>query len=158
MTLAIRPAVPEDRRFLVDAWARSFQFAHSAGMIAVENWFAVMIPEIERVLDRPDAQTFVAFEPSDDTRLADIYGFIVFDPVTTPPTVFYVYVKEPYRRSGIARRLFTAAAVDPEKPFVYSCTTPIVSRLYHARKIPMARWNPLVARFAKDDPRRPRSH
>lgn len=160
MTVEFRPMVSEERTFVVDAWVRSYQFAHAAGMIAMERWFSIMIPEVERVLARPDARTVVAFETDvdvDERYRAELYGFITVDTEPATPVVFYVYVKEPYRKSGIARRLFAAAGVDPARPFVYTCTTGVVSAIYHSRKIPLARWSPLVARFAKDDPRRPRS-
>ena len=163
MTIAYRPAdlsqAPEnaERRFIVDAWCRSYQFAHAAGMIAVEDWFAVMIPQVDKLLARPDVRTIVAHAPDDVDRIADLYGFITVDTAARPPIVFYVFVKEPYRRNGVARGLFGAAGVDPKLPFVYACTTGIVSKIVYSRKIPLAKWDPLVARFGKHDTRPRRS-
>lgn len=156
MTVAYRDAGDEDRRFVIDAWASSFQFAHTAGMIGVGTWFRVMIPEIERVLDRAGTRTLVAYETSETGRLADLYGFLAADTTPATPVVFYAYVKEPYRRRGLARGLFEAAGIDPLRPFAYTCTTGVVSKIYGARKIPLARWEPLIARFPPEDQRRPR--
>lgn len=156
MTVAFRPASLADRHFIVDAWVRSFQFAHTAGMISVEDWFPVMIPQVERILDRTDTLTIVAYEPEEESRLADVQGFVSVDRSGTVPVVFYAFVKEPYRKAGYARGLFGAVDIDPTKPFIYTCTTGVVSRIYHDRKIPLAKWDPLVARFPKNDNRRPR--
>src|SRR5262245_50434873 len=162
MTFAFRAADlehREERHFIVDSWVRSFQFAHAAGVIAVEKWFEVMIPEVERLLTRPGSRTIVAYRTGQKDRLADLQGFITVDtddPEWGQPIVHYVFVKEPYRGAGLARGLFAAASVDPQKPFLYTATTGAVSKIYQSRKIPFARWDPLIARFAKEDPRRPR--
>lgn len=166
MTIAHRPIEAPDRRFVVDAWCRSFQHSDTAGMISPARWFGVMICEVERILGAPDVETIVAYEPRDTGRLADLYGFIVFDRSAPPPIVFYVYVKSVYRRAGIARGLFAAAGIDPSRLFLYACTNGIVSALVQERvvedeldldnvrvippKLPFAVWNPHLARFAID--------
>ena len=121
-------------------------------MIAMEDFYTVMWPQVEKVLDREDCRTFVAYE--DD----QLYGFIALDTNTAPlpPLVFYIYVKGPYRRwkpqPGIGRQLFAAAGIDPSRPFDYAYRTPEVSRL--AVKIPLARHQPMLARFPKGQGRR----
>jgi len=164
VTLAYRPAdlAPvqdnAELHFIVHSWVSSYQHAHAAGMIAVEDWFHVMIPQVDKLLRRPNVHTLVAYETDDPDRMADLYGFIAFDATSRPPIVFYVFVKEASRRFGVARGLFHAAGIDPKKPFVYACTTGIVSRIAYDRKIPLAKWDPLTARFGKHDnrPRRAR--
>jgi len=113
-------------------------------MIHTDDWATVMHAQIERILDRPDAQTVVAFESKDDSFL---YGWICGDTSEPTPSVFYAYVKEPYRRAGHARRLFAALGVRPEQRFVYACRTAIVPTL--SRSIPMARFNPEILRYPK---------
>jgi hypothetical protein len=146
-----------ERHFIVDSWVSSYRYSDTSGMIAPENWFRVMIPEVERVLDRPDAITIVAYEPGDTSRLSDIQGFITVDTTEQIPVVFYCFVKEAYRRSGYARGLFNAAGIDPARPFFYTCTTEIVSRIRRDNtRLQLARYAAPIARFRKDDPRRPR--
>lgn len=157
MTFSFRQMEPADRNFVVDAWVRSYQFANAAGVIAVDRWFQVMIPEVERIIDREGSRTIVAYKVGERDRLADLQGFITVDTEDSMPVVHYVFVKEAFRKAGRARGLFAAAGVDPAKPFVYTATTGAVSKIYQNRKIPFAKWTPLVARFAKTDPRRPRS-
>lgn len=156
MTVSFRPAdlsVREENNFIVDSWVRSFEHSHTAGMIAADRWFPVMIAEVERILARPDTRTIVAYKPGELDRLADLQGFITVDTECPTPVVFYVFVKETYRRWGYARGLFGAAGVNPTKPFVYTCATGTGQRIYHERKIPLAKWEPWVARFPKNDPR-----
>lgn len=151
--IAVRDARAGDESFVVSTWSASFKTSHSAGLIQSEDWATVMHEQIAKVLARAGARTLVAYERTDPSFL---YGFIAGDTTDARmPVVFYVYVKEPYREAGwengkrigdgYARQLFRALGVDPARPFVYVCKTPIVSRL--AGKIPMARWNPLVARY-----------
>lgn len=158
MTLAAyRPATAADRVFIVSAWSSSYKAANAAGMIASEDWSTIMHRQIEKLLALPSVRTLVAFERSDP---GFVYGFIVGDPdpqtrmVGTPPSpltapaVFYAYVKEPFRRVGIARGMFGALGIDPEATFFYACRTSVVSRVVD--KIPRARWEPSVARYPKN--------
>jgi hypothetical protein len=61
-----------------------------------------------------------------------------------------VYVKEPYRRGGIARGLFAAAGVDPRERFFYTCKTGIGAELARS-KASRAEWRPLIARYRRRD-------
>ncbi len=146
MGIAYRPAEPADRRFIVSTWAMSYQEADSAGMIAIEDWHKVMRPQINKVIDRPDARTIVAYETTDDGHEANLYGFITGEPDAKWPLVVYVYVKHAYRRAGVARGLFAALGVDPTRPFEYACRTRAVAEIYEARKIPCAQWDPMSVR------------
>lgn len=148
MNLSFRPAAsPADRRFIVSTWSSSYKKCHSAGLIRAERWAAVMHPEFEAFLDREGAKTLLACEREDP---AYCYGWIAGDTTESTPVVFYVYVLQPYRRTGIARSLFSAFGVDPKKYFVYVCAPPIARTLW-----PQARFNPNEVRYPKESRRRP---
>jgi hypothetical protein len=161
--IAFRPMEPQDRAFVIGSWVDSSRTANCAGQIAMEDWDAIMTVQIGKVLDRP-AQVIVAHDPSDDEPgLVDLLGFIAYDVRSFRlPFVYYVYVKQNYRRwgydngtrvgDGIARRLFAAAGIEPSKPFQYSGNTRKVRKL--ERKVPLARWAPLLARFPLEAARR----
>jgi GNAT superfamily N-acetyltransferase len=157
MTLAFRPAdfaSPTESHFIVDSWVRATMYAHAAGLIAFEDYFAVKIPQVEKVLHRPSVRTLVAYETDDDTRVADLYGFITAHTGVVPQgLVYFVFVKEPYRRQGVARRLFHAVGIDPSKPFLFGEKTGVVTDLQY--KIAAAKWVPLLAR--ERDPMHPTS-
>lgn len=164
MKLGFRDALPDERRCLcpgrpedsdgcsavVAMWSSSYKKSHYAGLIWHADWAAVMHPQISKVLALPDVRVIIAYEKGDPEYL---YGFIAGDTSQSAPVVYYVYVKEPFRRRRVARRLFAELGVDPLKYFVYVCKTGIVSTLAH--KIPAARFNNLEARYPREARRRP---
>jgi len=142
MSVAFRHATHKDEPFVISGWSASYRTTESAGLIQMVDWATVMHPQIRKAMKRPDVETIVAYEGDDPGFL---YGFIVADP--TVPLVYYCYVKQPYRRAGYARALFAAMHIDPAKPFEYACESWATAEL--APKIPLAKWNPLAARFPK---------
>ena len=162
--LGYRPAEPAEAPFILDSWLYSFRSADAAGLIAMEDWPSVMRPQLAKVLARSGVLVTVAYKPGEMDHRADLYGWIAVErdflvvrrrPHERPslvksdePLVHYVFVKQPYRQLGIARGLFNAAGVSPASPFLYTCKTGAAVRL--APKIPLARWEPLIARHPKD--------
>ncbi len=142
--IVYRAATDDDRAFVLSSWSSSYKHAHQSGIIRTESWAGLMRAELEAHLSRPGARTTVASEHKDPHH---IYGWICGDTSDDVPAIFYVYVKEPYRRSGIARDLFKALGVQPHERFVYACKTAIVPTL--ARSIPAARFNPALLRYPK---------
>lgn len=157
--IAVRPFAERDRAFVVSTWVNSLRNSDHAGMIAHESWHPVMRPQVNRLLDSADVRTLVAHETEDPDPVADLYGFLTAgerDPHVGVPVVFYCYVRQPVRRMGIARRLFAAAGIDPASPFHFACRTSAVGELYAARKIPCAKFTPMLARLPR--PRRQEPH
>lgn len=144
MTIAYRPADLDDAPFIVSTWSRAFKPSRSAGMIASEDWERVMHPQIQKLLTRPNVRTIAAFENTDP---AFLYGWIAGDTEGDTPVVYFVYVKESFRRAGYARGLFAALGVDPARRFRYTCWTPILHKL--AAKIPQAKHDPNIARYSR---------
>lgn len=144
-SIRTRTATTSDLDFVVATWLDSYRTAHAAGLIAMERWRDVMAVELRDVLARPDCGTWIAHAPSGSPD-SDAYGWLCAETGYAAPLVHYCYVKAPYRRLGIARALLRAADIDPRSPLLYTCKTPVVRRL----PLPLARWNPLIARFAKE--------
>lgn len=169
-SLAYRPAIDRDRRFIEKTFLDSYRTSHSAGLIRMgRRWFEVMREEIAAILDREGVECFVAHHPGAAVGDADLYGWIGVErgyfvleksvrggrfvdewKRTDVPLVHYVFVKAPCRRMGIARDLFRVADVDPRKAFRYSAKTGLVSRL--RSKIPGGSFDPLIARYPKNRP------
>lgn len=150
--IAHRAAGAVDRNFVAKSWVASYRDADSAGFIAVDDWYLVMIPQVVKAMARPDVRVWIAYETSNPNPSANAYGFLVADTAERPPLVYYVFVKEAYRRAGVARGLFAAAGIAPDQPFNFVCDTPMAHRL--RRKIPLARWAPKLGRFPKSDRRK----
>lgn len=148
MKLAFRPAAghgTEDRAFVISTWSRSFKLSHSAGLISSESWPVVMHAELEKILERDGARVVIATDVGDRDFF---FGWIAADTSGLVPVLLYAYVKEPYRRRGIARQLFTAIGIDPSHYFVYVCRGPSFGQL--AGKLAHARYNPNEVRFPKE--------
>lgn len=156
MSLAYRPADVHDVGCIVGTWLDSYKNAHSAGLIAMDQWKSVMEPQVRRVLARAGVEAFVAYHPGETDHIADLYGWIVVERGHDQPLVHYCYVKSAYRKQGIARGLFRIASVDPAAPFFYTCKTYVVHELRNRSLIAASRWQPLIARRPEDQHRRPR--
>jgi hypothetical protein len=164
------PRDASDVKFVVESWLEGQRTSYSAGLVVIEDWFDVMRPQYTKLMRRPGMQTVVAYEKTDPDFL---YGSIIADPTEQrvpdksgslhwwPALVLFVFVKQNFRRAGyqngvrvgdgIGRQLFSAVGVDVTKPFLYACNTVTASRL--ASKAPLAKFNPLAARFPKNDNR-----
>lgn len=159
--MMVRAAEPGDAAFVVGSWVDSYRTAHAAGMIPMGAYDRVYREAVAAVLSRPGVSVFVACHPRE---VEDIYGWAAVERGASVPVreredgrwverlspcplalVHYVYVKQPYRRMGLARALLAAAGVDPAGEFLYTCKTAVVSRL----PLPRARWAPLVARYER---------
>lgn len=157
MTAAFRPLIVADLDFVVSSWSSSYRTSDYAGMISMESWATVMHSEILTVLNRRDTRVIVAHEPgeTDEKGRPFLYGYIATRD-GGDPYVYYVYVKSPYRRGkekwglavGYGRALFSAAGIDPLRPFEYACPTSYCRQL--ASKIPLAEPNTLKARFTHE--------
>ena len=149
--ISFRPATPADRDFIVTNWESSYQDSNTAGMIPMVLWADMMTEVIGHYLDRAGTKTIVAFNPDAEPGIADLHGFISGEPDDRSPIVYYVYVEQSMRRFGIARRLFAQLGVDPDRPFHYLCSTPILAPSRElARKIPLAKWKPIRARYSRE--------
>jgi GNAT superfamily N-acetyltransferase len=170
MSLGFREAEEADRPFVIGSWIASYRCAHAAGLISMDDWRDIMQVQITKVLDRSGCRVVVAYNPDEDDKRLDLHGWICFErnylvPTRTrnkagryeeelkpspEPLCHYIFLKQAYRRAGLARQLFAAADIDLQKPFAYTCRTSIVSKAGHL--IPRASWRPLIARFPKPDP------
>ena len=164
--IAYRLATPDDIPFVVSSWVESYRDSHSAGMISMDRWEDVMVPEVQRVLSRPGVSIHVAYHPGETDARSDIYGWLAVERdfevpekvqirgrwerrlvKSEAPLLHYLYVKNVYRLSGVARGLFKTAGIDPSKRFYFTCRTGVVKKL--EGKVPQAEWSPLIARFSK---------
>jgi GNAT superfamily N-acetyltransferase len=141
-SLAFRKATAADMAFVVDSFIDSYRTSHAAGLIVMTDWRAVMVRQLALMFQRPGVEAVVAYHP--EAESSDLYGWLAVEH-GTPPLVLYVYVKQPYRRMGIAKALLEHVGISPEARFDYAAKTGVVTKL--APKMPNARWNPLRARF-----------
>lgn len=147
--IAIRLMAKHDRKFVTASWVASWRDSYASGLIQAADYWPIMFAQIDKVISRPDVVVHVAYSSEADDHVADLIGFVAADADRTPPLLFYVYTKQAYRRAGIARRLLEEAGIDPAQRFDYVCKNPLPREL--TARIPSARWNPIPARYPKDD-------
>lgn len=96
--------VPDDRPFVASSWRVSYrESVHNPGLarwLRKSAYGRAHDALIEATLDH--GQVAICHDPEDATH---ILGWICFD----PPSWHYVYVKEAFRRRGIASVLLTIA-------------------------------------------------
>jgi GNAT superfamily N-acetyltransferase len=152
MSLAISPATSSHETFIISNWINTYRASDQSGLYAMDDkesrertwnhwWWT-----FEVILRRPTTRALIAHGKGEP----DAYrGFIVFDRSERIPLVYYVLVKELYRRAGHARALFAAAGIDPRRQFFYGCRTPVVLQIAARRKIPAAKLDANWARYGK---------
>lgn len=161
-----------DLSMVVKTWADNFKRADAAGILpsrggpapAEYSYDNVMSRTLWMAFRRPGLTVWLAVLPDEEPPL-DVAGFMVSEigpnvgrrigdrvvvHFAEKALVHYVYVKNDYRRHGIARGLFAAAGIDPTRPFLYSCRTSMVAKLAGLGHLRHAEWNPAPIRHAKD--------
>lgn len=101
----IRPSTKEDVSFVMDSWLRSFRKSPYSGVVP-RNLYVQVYSECIRQLLARGARLMVACNPEAPEQ---ILGFICYE---SPGVLHYVYVKELYRDSGIAKSLVAYAGLD----------------------------------------------
>jgi GNAT superfamily N-acetyltransferase len=144
-----------ERNFVLSSWSGSLKHSREAGMITADDWVSVMHRQIAKICARPECRVLIAHGEG-PVGSGVFLGFIAGEP--DERIVYYCFVKELYRRHGIARQLFAELGVDPRGRFAYPCSTRILTdpETNLRTKIPLAIRDPSVARYPKNQ--RHRSH
>ena len=111
MRIAIRRMEPQDQPFIFSSWLKSYK---------KNSDFAKHIPDgpyyknhhalIEHLLKKPSCIVLVAHAGDDLDR---ILGYLVFEDTDSGHLIHYVFVKEAFQGSGIAKALIKYAGIDP---------------------------------------------
>lgn len=105
LPLKFRPLKESDLGFLYNSWLKSYRNSKLTKSWKNEAYFAAQAQTIEALLKRSDVR--VAVDPDSDGH---IYGYIVRD-AFHPKVVHFLYVKQTFRRLGIARSLLSEIGV-----------------------------------------------
>lgn len=99
--LIIREAEAGEENFIYNSWLHSYRSSHFARPIESRTYYKFHHAVIERILARPTCSVLIATHKDTPTI---ILGYMVLDSLTSP-TIHFVYVKQPFRRLGIAKAL-----------------------------------------------------
>lgn len=100
-----RPMLPDDVNFVKDSWLKSFRDSPWAGVVPNNLYTDTTNEAIEQLLAR-GAKVEVVSAAHDDNK---ILAWCCSEPVINGVAVHYVYVKDPYRRKGLASALLERA-------------------------------------------------
>ncbi len=169
-SVLIRPATEADMAFIFDAWSESYRESHSAGPVPMPMYRRHSREWIAWYLDRPGVRIHLASN-AEDTRYEyvdeetgetwqggaaigeQIYGFLVSESAVdhrtgkSEPCIHYCFVKQPFRRFGLAKALLTEAGINPKLPFIFSHKTAQATKLLRKGRLP-GRFS-LYGRFPK---------
>jgi GNAT superfamily N-acetyltransferase len=136
----------------MDAWIESFRESHAAGPIPMAMYRRFYREVLTWILEREGCQVLVACNSEDENQ---VFGFLVHEtgnldrrtrrPV---PVIHYLFIKQPYRRLGVASELLRAAKIDPRHPFLFTFKTATGTDVIRKKKLG-ANWSPLLVRFPK---------
>jgi hypothetical protein len=111
---SIRPAIPTDIPFVYSTWLRSYRTGSGLGLQSGKHQYFVLYQMIlDQILERESTTVLVA---ALDEDLSIALGYIVIE----PKILHYVFVKEPFRRFGIAKALCHAT---------FNKTTPVMTHM-----------------------------
>ncbi len=120
LPILIRPATQGDINFIFNSWLKS---SHSTLPKAFEIPHTIYYSEhhklLETILKR--CTILVACDKKDPTM---IYGYIVAELLHGFPTIHYLYVKQTFRRLGIATNLLNCLDINQESVIFNSHTSP----------------------------------
>lgn len=90
--VSMRPATPEDGRFVADSWIRSYKGAYRNKRVPAEVYWKRQREVVANLVDRSDV--WVACDPLNPWT---VWGWICAERQANVLVVHYVYVKNPFR-------------------------------------------------------------
>lgn len=97
---------PQNRAFIADSWTKTLRGSTKERRKAQESsFFGHFNKHVDALLDDELTRVRIATPPGDELML---YGYLVHRP---PDLLHMLYVKVPFRRRGIARRLLEGVEV-----------------------------------------------
>jgi GNAT superfamily N-acetyltransferase len=97
--VTFRPFSASDHNFIMNSWLKSWRNGPPR-QLPNEQYYREQTFVVQQIL--ANSRVVVACNPEDETQ---IFGYIVAQDSPAARFVHYLYVKQPYRRLGIARAL-----------------------------------------------------
>jgi GNAT superfamily N-acetyltransferase len=122
----VRPGKAEDVPFILHSWLKRYRDAVHPRLISDRAYYEVQHAVIRKILEAPGLKISVACDKEDENH---IYGYCVGEQLADGWTiVHWTYVKGPFRRFGIGKKLVSDIVGDVEKVH-YSHRTKLVDFL-----------------------------
>jgi GNAT superfamily N-acetyltransferase len=115
--VAFRPYRPStDIGFLFAAWIGSYKTSDWAGVVCDHVTYAIHKATINQLLAR-GMKVVMAVNPDDEDQ---ILGFVAYE---VGPVLHFCFVKDVFRRQGVAKQLLEAAGIDRTGPVFHTFRT-----------------------------------
>ncbi len=122
--IKLRLATSEDAAFIFNSWLKAYRHSKVVQSIPNEIYFNGQHKVIEGLVKR--AQFIIACNPTDESQ---IFGYGVGEMLESVLCVHFIYVKEPYRKLGIAATLLQALGHTAGSPYLYTHRTHAAEKL-----------------------------
>ncbi len=107
LPILYRPAVEEDKAFIFNSWLKSFRKGTFSANVDNSVYYANHHKLIERILLK--SKTIICCNSQDPSI---IYGYVVYQEVESQFVLHFVYVKNIYRKLGLASKLLAETKHD----------------------------------------------
>ncbi len=138
-SIEIRQATKDQLSFVFATWLRNYkhssQFARKIKNATFFKWHHLVI---ERIFDRPNTLVLIA-TPQGESE--PILGYAVLEAQDGTPVIHYVYVKDDFRRMGIATKLIAASRLPLDRA-VFTHYTSALDELGLLKKYTALEYNP----------------
>lgn len=121
--IAVRPYRHDtDQAFIYSTWLRNYKHSsYFAKRIKPAIFFAGHHKLVDHILSKPTTTTLIAHPRNDEDT---ILGYMVCEALSTP-VVHFVFVKEAFRKMGVARALLKASGMSVERLAFSHWTYPV---------------------------------
>ena len=99
--VAFRDPCADDLSFIFASWLKSYRNSDPCTHMLNEVYYGNHKKVVERLLK--ESQVIMVCNADEPDH---IFGYAVYDYIGTMPLLHYIYVKQPYRRFGIAHQLY----------------------------------------------------
>lgn len=124
-SIIFRAHKSEDLNFILDSWGRSvFSGTSAKKYVTPEEFHSFHRPQRMRFFSKPNT-TCIVCVPDDD--LNQIIGWIAVESIPSGLILHYLYVKDVYKKQGIATMLIKRAL--PTSPIFYTHLTEQAARI-----------------------------
>lgn len=129
----IRAAKGTDAALILETWVGTYRNSPWAGVIPNNRFNEVTEDAIKQLLLR-GSQIDCAVDAANPQH---VVGYVVHEKTRLgEPVVHYLFVKDLYRRQGLARQLLEHAGIDPSAKFFYTFKTPFAKYFRGGRYVP----------------------
>lgn len=137
LPMLLREANQNDLNFIYNSWSYTYRKSPIMYRMDVKLYFENQTKQMHRILK--DSCVYIACDSEDPSH---IFGYIVFEDLQNIAVIHYIYVKNSFRKNGIASYLLESVGIN-ERPCVATHDTwyfPFLRDKYSGRLI----YNPFL--------------